>query len=100
MNYLIAIAAVVTLAASPVLAAGTTTTLAPVVTCATGPASSFKPQATLEAQLKALGMTVRQVKVEKGCYEVYAIDKSGKKINNAYNAVTLDQVGNAEAGEN
>ncbi|MEO9229711.1 MAG: PepSY domain-containing protein [Devosia sp.] len=100
MNYFIAIAAVATLAASPALAASTTIPVAPAVTCATGPVSSFKPQATLEAQLKALGMTVRQIKVEKGCYEVYAIDKSGKKINNAYNAATLEQVANAEAGEN
>lgn len=45
-------------------------------------------------------MTVRQVKVENGCYEVYAIDKDGKKVNNAYNAVTLEQLADAEAGEN
>lgn len=99
MKYIIAIAAVATLAVGPAFAAGTTTA-APAVTCATGPASSFQPQATLEAQLKALGMTVRQVKVEKGCYEVYALDKDGKKVNNAYNAETLEQVANAEAGEN
>ena len=98
MNYLIAIAAIATLAISPALATSTTTA-APTVTCATGPVSSFKPQATLEAQLKALGMTVRQIKVEKGCYEVYALDKAGKKVNNAYNAATLEQVANAEAGE-
>ncbi len=54
----------------------------------------------LESQLKAEGLTVRQIKVENGCYEVYAVDKSGKKVNVAYNAETLDKVDNAEAGEN
>jgi hypothetical protein len=77
--------------AGPALAAGT---------CSTAPAAQFKPQATLEAQLKAEGLTVRRIKVENGCYEVYAVDKSGKKMNVAYNAETLDKVANAEAGEN
>ncbi len=102
MKRLVAIAALAAIVAGPAFAATTTTAApaTPAVTCATGPASSFKPKATLEAQLKALGMTVRQIKVEKGCYEVYAVDKDGKKVNNAYNAETLEQVGNAEAGEN
>ena len=42
----------------------------------------------------------RQIKVEKGCYEVYAVDKAGKKVNLAYNAETLEKLDNAEAGEN
>jgi hypothetical protein len=69
-------------------------------TCSKAPASQFKPKATLEAQLKTDGLTVRRIKVEGGCYEVYAVDKSGKKINAAYNAETLEKVTNPEAGEN
>ena len=69
-------------------------------TCSTAPASKFKPKATLEAQLTAEGLTVRQIKLENGCYEVYAVDKANKKVNTAYNAETLEKVGNAEAGEN
>jgi hypothetical protein len=68
--------------------------------CSTAPASKFQPKATLETQLKAEGMNVRQIKVEKGCYEVYAIDKAGKKVNVAFNAETLEKMANAEAGEN
>ena len=68
--------------------------------CSTAPASKFKPKATLEAQLTTEGLKVRQIKVEKGCYEVYAVDKSGKKVNLAYNAETLEKLDNAEAGEN
>jgi len=67
--------------------------------CSTAPAANFKPKATLETQLKADGMRVRQIKIEKGCYEVYAIDKTGKKVNAAYNAETLEKLADAEAGE-
>jgi len=84
--------ALTVLMAGPALAAGST--------CSTAPAAQFKPQAALETQLKAEGLTVRRIKVEGGCYEVYAVDKSGKKVNVAFNAETLDKVTNAEAGEN
>jgi len=68
-------------------------------TCSSAPAAKFKPKATLESQLKAEGLTVRRIKLENGCYEVYAVDKSNKKVNTAYNAETLEKVANAEAGE-
>jgi hypothetical protein len=69
-------------------------------TCSTAPAEKFKPKATLESQLTAEGLTVRQIKLEGGCYEVYAVDKANKKVNAAYNAETLEQVADPEAGEN
>jgi len=68
--------------------------------CSTASASKFQPKATLETQLKAEGLTVRQIKIEKGCYEVYAVDRAGKKVNAAYNAETLAKMADAEAGEN
>ena len=84
--------AIALLVATPAFAAGSS--------CSNSPASKFQPRATLENQLKAEGLTVRQIKVEKGCYEVYAVDASGKKLNVAYNAETLAKLVNAEAGEN
>ncbi len=86
-----ALTALAVLIAAPALAAGT---------CSTAPAAQFKPKAALEAQLGTQGLTIRQIKVEKGCYEVYAVDKAGKKVNAAYNAETLEKLANAEAGEN
>ncbi|RAZ91006.1 hypothetical protein DPM33_12065 [Mesorhizobium hawassense] len=86
------LAALAGMLAGPALAAGGT--------CSTAPKSQFKPKAALEAQLTGEGLTVRQIKVEKGCYEVYAVDKAGKKVNLAYNAETLEKLDNAEAGEN
>jgi hypothetical protein len=68
--------------------------------CATGPKSKWQPKSVLETQLQADGYKVRQIKVEGGCYEVYATDKDGKRANMAYNAQTLQKLGNAEAGEN
>jgi hypothetical protein len=91
MVRLLTFTTVALLLAGPALAAGG---------CSTSPASKFQPKATLTAQLKAEGLTVRQIKVEKGCYEVYAVDKAGKKVNSAYNAETLEKLANAEAGEN
>jgi hypothetical protein len=69
-------------------------------TCSTAPATKFKPKAALESQLTAEGLTVRRIKLEGGCYEVYAVDKVNKKVNTAYNAETLEKVSNPEAGEN
>jgi hypothetical protein len=66
--------------------------------CSTASAAKFK--SNLAAVLKSEGLTMKKLKVENGCYEVYAIDKSGKKVNVAYNAETLEKAGNPEAGEN
>jgi len=70
------------------------------VGCSTAQPAQFKPLSDLKAQLVKGGMTVKKIKTEKGCYEVYAIDKSGKKVNVAFNAETLAKVANPEAGEN
>lgn len=85
--------------AGPVLAA-TTATTPPAVTCSKATATSYKPQADLTAMLAKDGLKVIKIKTEKGCYEVYATDVKGKKVNQAYNAETLEKVANVEAGEN
>jgi hypothetical protein len=67
--------------------------------CSSAPSSQWQPKSKLESQLAAKGMKVRQIKAEGGCYEVYATDKSGKRQNLAFNAQTLQQLADAEAGE-
>lgn len=69
------------------------------VACSTANAAKFQPQAALIAKLKLDGAVVSKIKVENGCYEVYAKDKNGKKVNAAYNAETFEVLDNAEAGE-
>ena len=76
---------------SPALAAGT---------CATSPKAKWQPKSALEEQLKSEGFKVKQIKVENGCYEVYATAADGKRANMAFNAETLEKLENAEAGEN
>ena len=91
MYRLIAISALALTIAGPAFAG---------VTCSTATKDMFKPEADLRAQLAQNGMTVTKIKNEKGCYEVYGVDKDGKKVNVAFNAETLDKVDNPEAGEN
>lgn len=67
--------------------------------CASSPASKWQAKSKLEDTLKSEGMTVKHIKTENGCYEVYALDKAGKRVNVAFNAETLQQVKDAEAGE-
>ena len=69
------------------------------VECSKSAPAKFKPQADLIAMLKTKGITVSKIKVESGCYETYAKDANGKKVNAAYNAETFDMLDNAEAGE-
>ena len=83
--------AVLALAAGPAYADGK---------CSSAPKSKWQPRAMLESQLQADGFKVREIKVEGGCYEVYATDKEGKRANMAFNAETLVKLDNAEAGEN
>ena len=68
--------------------------------CSSAPKSKWQPKSALETQLQGDGYKVRQIKVEGGCYEVYATDKDGKRANMAFNAETLEKLANAEAGEN
>lgn len=92
MKHILTIVSVLTiLAAGPALAAEGG--------CTSAPKSAWQSQATLKAKLEAQGLKIRQIKVEGGCYEVYAINQDGKRVNTAYNAKTLKQVANAEAGE-
>ena len=73
------------LTALPSLATG-------LATCDSGPKSGWKPTSALEEQLKAKGWTVRKVKEDGGCYEVYALDDKGKRGEYYFHPVTLEPV--------
>jgi hypothetical protein len=61
-------------------------------TCDSGPKEGWQPQAKLEQILKDKGWTVRRVKVDGGCYEVYALDSEGKRVEAYFHPVTLAPV--------
>ena len=61
-------------------------------TCDSGPKSGWQPTAKLEEQLKAKGYTVRRIKEDGGCYEVYALDEKGQRGEFYFHPVTLEPV--------
>lgn len=73
------------MATTPVLATG-------LATCDSGSPDSWQPQSVLEKQLTDKGWTVRRIKVDGGCYEVYALDENGKKVEAYFHPQTLDRV--------
>lgn len=46
----------------------------------TAPETSWQPQEALKQKLEGEGWKISRMKVEDGCYEVYAIDDKGKKV--------------------
>ena len=61
-------------------------------TCDSGPKTGWQPVAKLEEQLKAKGYTVRRIKEDGGCYEVYALDEKGQRGEFYFHPVTLEAV--------
>lgn len=72
---------------APALAFGTG-----LATCDSGPQESWQPQATLEKQLTEKGWKVNRIKIDGGCYEVYAIDEQGKRVEAYFHPETLAPV--------
>ena len=61
-------------------------------TCDSGPQSGWQPQEKLVKQLTDRGWKVRRVKIDGGCYEVYAVDDKGKRVEAYFHPVTLAPV--------
>ena len=71
--------------AAPAFATGLTT-------CDSGPQESWQPQAKLEKQLKDRGWQVRRIKIDGGCYEVYALNEKGEQVEVYFHPKTLAAV--------
>jgi len=65
-------------------------------TCDSGSPDKWQSQEKLTAILKAKGWDVRKIKVDGGCYEVYALDDKGERIEAYFHPVTLERVPIAE----
>ena len=61
--------------------------------CTTAAKDKWMTEDAVKAKAKEAGLDVRRVKVEGSCYEVYAIDAKGAKIEAYYNPETGAQVG-------
>ena len=75
------------LALAPTIALGTG-----LATCDSGPQEQWQSQDVLEKQLVARGWKVNRIKIDGGCYEVYAIDESGKRVEAYFHPQTLAPV--------
>jgi hypothetical protein len=79
------IAAALIVAAAPAYATG-------LATCDSGSQDAWQPQDKLGARLKEQGWDVRRIKVDGGCYEVYALDAQGKRVEAYFHPRTLAPV--------
>jgi hypothetical protein len=61
-------------------------------TCDSGPKSGWQPQEKLEKKLTDEKWQVRRIKEDGGCYEVYAINADGRRVEAYFHPVTLDPV--------
>lgn len=54
--------------------------------------ADWQPREALQAKLEGEGWNVRSIKTENGCYEAYAIDAKGNKVEANFNPQTLESV--------
>jgi hypothetical protein len=91
MNKLIAM----TLLASSVLVAGPA--LAESASCTTKPKTEWMSRTALKAKIKDMGFKLRSMKREGSCYEIYAFNKKGKRVESLLNPVTAALVRDPDA---
>lgn len=63
-----------------------------VATCDSGPKSGWQPSEKLAEVLKDKGYSVRRIKEDGGCYEVYATNEKGEKGEFYFHPVTFAPV--------
>ena len=61
-------------------------------TCDSGPRDAWQSQEKLERMLTERGWKIRRVKEDGGCYEVYAFDETGERVEAYFHPKTLDLV--------
>lgn len=70
---------------APTLATG-------LATCDSGSEDTWRPQEELEKRLVGQGWEVRRIKIDGGCYEVYALDENGDRVEAYFHPETLAPV--------
>ena len=61
-------------------------------TCDSGPKSGWQAPEKLEKQLTDQGWKVRRIKEDGGCYEVYALNDKGERVEAYFHPVTFEPV--------
>lgn len=63
-----------------------------VYTCESSPRENWKTQEQLKKKLITQGWDVRKIKEDGGCWEVYAINAKGERVEAYFHPVTLKNV--------
>jgi hypothetical protein len=61
-------------------------------TCDSGAADKWQRPSALEKKLAAMQWRVNRIKIDGGCYEVYAINEKGQRVEAYFHPLTLDPV--------
>jgi hypothetical protein len=61
-------------------------------TCNSGSQAGWQSEDTLRQRLAAQGWSIRRIKIDGGCYEVYAVNEKGQRVETYFHPVTLDHV--------
>lgn len=61
-------------------------------TCDSGPADKWQQQSVLEKKLTAMRWKVSRIKIDGGCYEVYALNEKGERVEAYFHPLTLEAV--------
>jgi hypothetical protein len=61
-------------------------------TCDSGPQETWQPQEKLQKMLTEKGWQVRRIKIDGGCYEVYALNEKGERVEAYFHPKTLAAV--------
>jgi hypothetical protein len=77
------------LSGAALLAAATLAQATGLATCDSGARETWQPQEKLEKQLTEKGWKIRRVKEDGGCYEVYAFDEKGERVEAYFHPKTL-----------
>ena len=61
-------------------------------TCDSGPQESWQSQEKLTKMLTEKGWQIRRIKIDGGCYEVYALNEKGERVEAYFHPKTLAAV--------
>lgn len=63
------------------------------------PVDQWQTREALQARLEAMGWKIRSIRTEDGCYEAYAFDEKGKRVEAYFNPRTFQRVEGAASDE-
>ncbi|MBU0723356.1 MAG: PepSY domain-containing protein [Alphaproteobacteria bacterium] len=64
----------------------------------TVPKNEWQTSEQLQSRLEAQGWKIQRIKTDDGCYEVYATDSTGKRVEAYFNPKTLEMIRSEQKG--